>query len=68
MRANRETLRADNTRLLNAQESLQTTLTTATADVSACAAHCTALGEEHARLETRYPQRLEKLNPAKRSK
>ncbi|NOZ73339.1 MAG: hypothetical protein GXP38_15785 [Chloroflexi bacterium] len=68
MRANRKTLLADNTRLLEERESLQTDLTTATAGVSACGARCTALGEENARLETHYQQLLEKLNPAKRSK
>ena len=68
MQGNRDALLADNTRLLNARESLQTDLTTATAEVSACAARCTALGEAHARLETRYQQLLEKLTPAKRSK
>jgi len=49
-RAKEDTLRADNTLLLNARDALQTDLTTATAEVSACEARCTALGEEHARL------------------
>ena len=66
-RANAEALLTDNTRLLKARDTLQTDLTTATSEVSACTARCTAMGEENARLETRYQQLLEKLNPAKRS-
>ncbi|HED14031.1 MAG TPA: hypothetical protein ENI62_10345 [Gammaproteobacteria bacterium] len=60
---NKEALLAENTRLLNTQECLQTDLTTATTEISAC----TAMGEENARLETRYQKLLDQLKPTQRS-